>query len=80
LSQRLFFQYQGFQQVVLFADLAADDRKLCGSVGMLKAPISSRVCTAHCGLELLRQRIGRTKGRHLIFGNRSTFYMVAPDD
>ena len=70
MRQRLFFQAQGFQQVVLLADLAANDRKLRGSVGVLEAPIRSRVCTAHCGLELLRQRIGRTEGCHLVFGNQ----------
>ena len=69
-----------FQQVVLFTDLAANDRKLRGSVGVLEAPISSRVCTTHCGLELLRQRIGGTEGRHLVFGNCNTLDMAAPDE
>ena len=69
-----------FQQVVLLADLAANDGKLRGSVGVLEASIRSHIRTAHCGLELLRQRIGRTESRHLVFGNRRTFYMVAPDD
>ena len=44
LRQRLFFHGQGFQQVVLLADLPADDGKLRGSVGVLEAPIRSRVC------------------------------------
>ena len=37
------FHGQGFQQVVLLADLPANDRKLRGSVGVLEAPIRSRV-------------------------------------
>jgi hypothetical protein len=80
LRQRLFFQAQGFQKVVLLADLAANDGKLRGSVGVLEAPIRSHIRTAHCGFELLRQGVGWTEGRHLVFGNRNTFYMVAADD
>ncbi|MGD3252974.1 hypothetical protein QT359_22600, partial [Xanthomonas citri pv. citri] len=64
----------------MLADLAANDRKLRGGIGMLEAPVGRRICTEHGRLERLRQCIGRTEGGHLVFGNRNAFDMLAPDD
>ena len=65
LRQSLLFRRQGFEQVILFADLACDHRKAGGGLRFLEPPVGRLIGVPHGGFERLRQCVGGTEREHL---------------
>jgi hypothetical protein len=64
----------------LLADLATNDRELRGGIGVIEAPIRSRIRNLDRGFKVFSKRGGWTEGRDFVFRNRDALYVAAPDD
>ena len=68
------------KQIILLADLPANDCELRGGVSMLEAPIRSCIGNPDRGFEFFRKRAGRAESREFVFRNCDAIHVAAPND